>query len=170
MRITAQDINRIFLRTSGLAASLIAGALLASASNPVPFSGQPLIPTATEPGGASFILTVVGTGFVSASTVNWNGNSLATTFVSSSELTVTVPSSEISSSSTAAVTASSPAPGGGISNVVYLPVSKVISPVAFSRSDSTVPSFPQAVLTADLNKDGKIDLALADFFSLVVLG
>jgi len=43
-------------------------------SNPVPLVNQPLVPTAIAPGGPSFTLTVNGTGFVSGSSIKWNGN------------------------------------------------------------------------------------------------
>jgi hypothetical protein len=48
------------------------------AQNPVPLENRPLVPTAIAPGGASFKLTVDATGFVSASTVNWNSTVLTT--------------------------------------------------------------------------------------------
>jgi hypothetical protein len=38
---------------------------------------------------------VNGTGFISGSAVNWNGTALSTTFVSSSQLTATIPASDI---------------------------------------------------------------------------
>ena len=79
-------------------------------SNPVPFVNQPLLPDATSPGGATLTLTVNGTGFVSGATVNWNGTALATTFVSSSVLTATVPATDIAAAHTASVTVTNPAP------------------------------------------------------------
>src|SRR5271170_6530350 len=89
----------------------------ATAQNPVPFVNQPLVPSAVAPGGSGFTLTVNGTGFVSGSTINWNGTPLTTTFVTSSLLTASVPSSNIATASTASITVSSPSPGGGVSNV-----------------------------------------------------
>ena len=47
--------------------------------NPVPFLNQPLVPDTASPGGSGFALTVNGTGFLSTSTVNFNGAALATT-------------------------------------------------------------------------------------------
>jgi IPT/TIG domain len=85
--------------------------VLSYAQAPVPFINQPLIPDATPPGGAQFTLTVNGTGFVSSSVVNWNGNALVTQFVSSSQLTATVPAADIATATTASVTVVSPAPG-----------------------------------------------------------
>jgi hypothetical protein len=42
-------------------------------------------------GGAAFTLTVNGTNFVSGATVYWNGTALATTYVSATQLTASVP-------------------------------------------------------------------------------
>ena len=70
-------------------------ASVSTAQNPVPFVNQPLVPDAIAPGGGSFRLTVNGTGFVSGATINWNGIALATTFVTTSQLTATVPSTDI---------------------------------------------------------------------------
>ncbi len=69
-------------------------------------------------GAPGFTLTVTGTGFVSSSVVNWNGTSLSTTFVSSTSLTASVPSSDVTSTGTASITVSSPSPGGGTSSPV----------------------------------------------------
>src|SRR5207247_2526035 len=67
-------------------------------------------------GGAQFTLTVNGTNFVSTSTVKWNGNTLGTTFVSSTQLTATVTAALIATAGTASVTVVNPSPGGGTSN------------------------------------------------------
>jgi hypothetical protein len=48
-------------------------------NNPVP-TITTISPTSATAGGASFTLTVNGTGFVSTSVVNFSGNARATTF------------------------------------------------------------------------------------------
>ena len=98
-----------------LSAVLLMLSALSYAQAPVPFINLPLIPDATAPGGPQFTLTVNGTGFVSNSVVNWNGNALATQFVSRSQLTATVPAADIATASTGWVTVVNPAPGGGTS-------------------------------------------------------
>src|SRR5438094_4655517 len=78
-------------------------------------------PTSTIAGSGQFTLTVNGTNFVStspASTVNWNGSPLTTTFVSSTQLTAIVPAANVATVGTASVTVVNPAPGGGTSNSV----------------------------------------------------
>src|SRR5277367_3811726 len=86
----------------------IVSTLALAQSSPIPLVNQPLVPDAVAPGGASFTLTVNGTGFVSSSTVNWNGSALATNFVSSSQLTATVPAANIATARTASVSVATP--------------------------------------------------------------
>jgi hypothetical protein len=128
------------------------------AVNPVPFINQPLIPTSAVPGGAGFTLTINGTGFVSNSVANWNGSPRTTAFVNHSQLTVTIPASDIANAGTESITVTNPAPGGGISNVMYFGVSSPASSLAFAALNSLVQSGP--LLAADFNGDGKIDLVI----------
>jgi len=135
-------------------------------TNPVPLVNQPLVPMSVAPGGGGFTVTVNGTGFVNASVVNWNGTSLATTFVSGSQLTATVPASHIAIATTASITVSSPSPGGGTSNVVFLSVAQPESSVTFTQftpsfSPSSPVAFPttwQNPVVGDFNGDGKLDV------------
>ncbi len=86
-----------------------------NSANPAPGISS-LAPTGVTAGGGTFTLTVNGSGFVSTSAVNWNGTALSTTFVSQSQLTAAVPASDISSTGSASITVSNPAPGGGASS------------------------------------------------------
>jgi hypothetical protein len=63
-----------------------------------------LSPNTAAAGGAAFTLTVNGTGFVSGAVVDWNGTSLSTTFVNSTELTAMVAASLIATPAAASVT------------------------------------------------------------------
>ena len=130
--------------------------------NPVPSISQPLIPTSAIPGGASFTLTVNGTGFVPASVVQWNGAARTTTYVSSILLTATVLSSDIATASTAWITVVSPPPGVGTSNVAFLPITNPTTSISLGRSDIATGIGPRAVTTGDFNGDGKLDLAVAN--------
>jgi hypothetical protein len=127
-------------------------------SNPVPLINNPLVPDAVAPGGQSFTLTVNGTGFVSGSAVKWNGISLATAFVSSSQLTATVPSANIATPSTASVTVVNPAPGGGASNVDCFSIRNPFPAVSFGDTSINLGALGVALATADLNGDGRLDL------------
>lgn len=61
-------------------------------------------PSYVTVGGTAFTLTAIGTGFNAGSTVQWNGGALATTYVSSTQLTAQVPASDIATAGSAAVT------------------------------------------------------------------
>ena len=83
-------------------------------TNPVPAISS-LSPTSVAAGGNGFTLTVNGSNFVSNSAVNWNGSGRQTTFVSASQLTAAILTSDIAVAGTASITVVNPAPGGGTS-------------------------------------------------------
>jgi uncharacterized protein (DUF2141 family) len=136
----------------------------ATTENPVPLIYQPLSPDAILPaGGLAFRITVNGTGFVSGSTVQWNGSSRATTFVSNSKLTATVLATDVAHFSSASVTVANPPPGGGTSNALSFEITRPTSSVALiTTSAFAAGSGPDSVATGDFNGDGKLDLAVAN--------
>ena len=83
-----------------------------NASNPAPAISS-LAPAAATAGGATFTLTVNGSGFVNDSQVRWNGAARPTTFVSDTQLTAAIPATDLAAAGTASVTVFNPAPGGG---------------------------------------------------------
>ena len=93
-------------------------------TNPVP-TATSLSPASITAGSATFTLTVNGTNFIGASTINWNGSALATTFINGLQLTATVSSTLVSTAGTATVTVVTPAPGGGTSNPLTFTISAV---------------------------------------------
>lgn len=92
-----------------------------SSNNPVP-SISSLSPSSAAAGGAAFTLTVNGSNFVPASAVQWNGSARTAKFVSGTQLTASISASDIADARTVAVTAVSPAPGGGTSGSVIFVV------------------------------------------------
>jgi subtilisin len=90
--------------------------------NPVP-SVTSLSPSTVPAGGGGFTLNVNGSGFVSSSSVRWNGSSRPTTFVSSSQVQAAIGSADIATAGTASITVFSPTPGGGTSSAVTFNVS-----------------------------------------------
>ena len=115
-----------------------------SASNPVTFTINNPVPTITSlnpnsyaAGCSSFSMTVNGTNFVSGSTVRWNGTALATTYVSSTQLTATVTAALVASPGTASVTVVNPPQGGGTSNAVTFTITVPPTPVITSPLTAT---------------------------------
>ena len=90
------------------------------------YSAAPVVlgisPALVPAGSPTFTLTVTGSGFNSASTVEINGNTRLTTEVSSTELTATVDAADVANYGWAPVTVSNPAPGGGLSQVTPLTI------------------------------------------------
>ena len=159
-------LGELYMRRLGsvLLFLLLSSTAAFAQNHPVPLVNIPLSPSIATPGGSGFTLTVPGAGFVSGATVNWNGHALATAFVNVDELTATVPASDISVATSAEVTVTNPAPGGGTSNVVYFAVSAPAT-LQFSISPSSTP-LPQSygvtgAIAADLTRDGNLDLAVS---------
>src|SRR5271157_2223474 len=94
--------------------------------NPVP-SIAAVSPNSSEQGGLGFTLSVVGSNFISSSSVQWNGSGLPTTFVSSALLTAVIPASAVAGAGLDSVTVVNPAPGGGTSTLLNFAVPCVIA-------------------------------------------
>ncbi|HEV3482172.1 MAG TPA: hypothetical protein VGR97_07570, partial [Candidatus Acidoferrales bacterium] len=101
-----------------------------------------LSPNSIQAGGPSFTLTVTGKSFTPSSTIDWNGQTLAspsnpglpsTVFVSSTTLTALVPATLIQNGGVAQVQVSTPQPGGGVT----LPLPFTINPNASSVPEIT---------------------------------
>src|SRR5882757_5114249 len=127
-------------------------------ANPLPLVNQPLSPTAAAPGGSGFSLSVSGTGFVNGAVVNWNGSPRTTTFVSQTHLQAAVRAADIATARTASITVTNPAPGGGVSNAVFFPVSSPTASLSFTLSSISFGVMPVAVTVGDFNGDKKMDL------------
>lgn len=131
-------------------------------ADPVPQIFLPVVPAVVTPGSPGFTLTVNGFGFTPQSTLNWNGSSRPTTFVSSSQLTATISAVDVSAPTTALVTVLNP-DALSASNVGYFSVTNPTSSISLGRSDLSVASQPETVVTGDFNQDGIPDLAITSF-------
>jgi len=156
---------RLLLRALALVAfSCVFILSVDAANNPVPFADI-VSPAGITPGSTGLTLKVQGSGFVPASTIAWNGTALKTTFVSSRQLTAGLPDAFVVAPGIASVMVVSPAPGGGNSGAILVPVAgpaasvSFLSTVTFAVNAGTQ---PQGLLAADFNADGKLDLASAN--------
>ena len=100
-----------------------------------PFTTHP-VPTLTSispntknVGDPGFPLTVIGTNFDGASVVRFNGSDRTTSFDNSTQLTATIPASDLLVAGTDNITVFNPAPGGGTSVIRTLTVSAVSNPI-----------------------------------------
>ncbi len=115
----------VFTPPAGGGVSNSAAFTITAAPNPLPVIAT-INPNTVNAGGATFTLEVNGTGFVSSSVVQLNGANRPTAFVDASKLTAQIMAEDIATSGEAMIRVVSPAPGGGISNVVTL---TIINPV-----------------------------------------
>ena len=159
---------RFYLLAFTLLLSTIGGKAYAG-SNPAPFIGQPLVPGSVRPGARNITLSVSGSGFVSGSIVQWNGQALITQFKNRESLTAAVPASLLAKPVTAIVTVVNPSPGGGVSNSSFFEVTQPTpSAIMFEiRTNTSAPT--NSLVAGDFNGDGKLDLAVSTGSSLSVL-
>jgi FG-GAP-like repeat len=142
---------------------------LQASSNPVPFLGQPLAPVSAAPGSQGLTLTVRGTGFVSGSLVQWNGQALPTTFASGESLNATVPASDLAKAGSAKVTVVTPGPGGGTSNFATFEITAPTPSAILFEIRTNTPTPTNSLVTGDFNADGKLDLAVSTGSTLSIL-
>lgn len=86
---------------------------ITAGQNPAPTLSS-ISPSSTNAGGPAFTLTATGTNFVASSKVRWSGQDLTTVFVSSTQLTASVPANLIATGGTVPITVFTPTPGGGV--------------------------------------------------------
>jgi RHS repeat-associated protein len=90
-------------------------------SNPLPVLSS-ISPNTIKAGGPGFTLSLIGTGFVSTSTVLINNNPLPTSFLDDTRLEVQVPASAIAQAGNLSVVVRNPDPCGGTSQALTFTV------------------------------------------------
>jgi len=105
-----------------------------------------LSPAFISAGKSAFTLTVTGTGFTSSSVVYWGSAALTTTYVSATQLTASVPATEVASAGTAAITVQTVA-SASASNLMQFEIDSA------SSSSSASPTF--TTLTATVSSGSK---------------
>lgn len=81
-----------------------------------------LSPPSTTVGGGGLALAVNGNGFITSSSVTFNGIALPLSLVNSGQLTITLPASFLATIGTFPVVVTNPSPGGGASNTALFTV------------------------------------------------
>lgn len=134
-----ETIKAIAMAPGYINSSVAAATYIILPPNPAPILSS-ISPGFSSAGGATFTLTVTGTGFVSGSTVYWGTTALATTYGSATQLTAQVTAAEIASAGITAITMQTPAPGGGTSSALQFEVDS-------ADSGSTPPTFTTVTAT-----------------------
>lgn len=92
----------------------ISSALSFSVTNPAPQIST-LNPTSVPASSPDRTITITGTGFVPSSIVKGNGSILSSNYVTSTQLTAVVPSTQLVNPGSVGITVTNPTPGGGSS-------------------------------------------------------
>jgi len=115
-------------------------------NNPLPGLTS-LTPSSTPVGGLGFTLTVSGAGFVPTSVIKWNGASLATTYLSSTQLSASVDAAKIAALGAASVIVFNPTPAGGESSSQIFTITHSLPQVTSLDPYEAIPGSPAFVLT-----------------------
>ncbi|MGA2417678.1 MAG: dockerin type I domain-containing protein [Candidatus Staskawiczbacteria bacterium] len=138
-------------------------------NNPLPTTTS-ISPTSKTAGDSGFTLTVNGTNFISSSVVNFAGSARATTYVSSTQVTAAILTSDLTTAGTFNITVTNPTPGGGTSNAQVLTVNPAISKfVIINPTDGTVDA-PITVTVQAQRTDNSIDTSYQQDVTLVASG
>ena len=103
------------LMVLGLAAACAGCGTMPAQTGMMPAIAQ-LLPATMAADSSPFMLEVEGSNFGSGATVNFNGHSVTTTFVSATRLTAAIPTSAVMSPGTVPVTVTNPGMAGGMSS------------------------------------------------------
>jgi hypothetical protein len=93
-----------------------------------------IAPSNAAAGTSVVNLVVFGSNFLNGATVNWNGAALPSSLVGTTEITATVPATDLASVGTAKVTVSNPSPGGGTSSAQTFTISAAPTGTTWVRS------------------------------------
>jgi len=74
-----------------------------------------IAPSTTVAGASSIALSLYGSNFENGAAVEWNGTQLISSWVSATQMTAAIPTSDLSAAGSAQVTVVNPIPGGGTS-------------------------------------------------------
>ncbi len=114
-------------------------------TNPVPAITS-LAPSSASAGSGAITVAVTGTGFISASTLEWNGVAVPTTYTSSTALSAALPAADIAAGQIAQVSVKNPAPGGGNSPITTFDVTSP-TPQVSAISPDIIPQGSAATIT-----------------------
>ena len=158
-RMTASVPANLIANAGTAQITVLSGAVTSNAVtftvNPAPVVSA-ISPTTATAGGPAFTLTVNGTGFSSGSTIDWNTATLATRFVSATQLTATVPARLIANAGTIPITVVT---GGVTSNAVNFTVvaPPVISNLSPSAATAGGPGFTLTVNGSGFGGDAVVN-------------
>lgn len=137
--------------TSGASATLTMASAVTVTQNPVPTTTS-ISPASKNLGAATFTMTVNGANFVPGSVVRFAGSDRTTAYVSTTQLTATIPASDLTTLGTFNITVFNPAPGGGTSNAQTFTVNP--APPAATTNPASGVTAAVATLNGTVSSNG----------------
>ncbi len=120
-------------------------------NNPVP-AVTTLSPSSSVAGAAAQTMTITGTNFVAASTVTYGGAAHAATFVNSTQLTLSLSTSDQATAGTYPIVVTNPTPGGGASSPVNFTIQDFsVQPSSGSSNSQTVTAGASAIYNLSID-------------------
>jgi hypothetical protein len=116
--------------------------------NPVPTTTS-ISPTSKNIGDSGFTLTVNGTNFISSSVINFNGGARTTTYVSATQLTTSILTSDLTTAGSFNITVTNGTPGGGTSNIQTFVVHNSIPNITSITPSSVLVGATQFTMTVN---------------------
>lgn len=138
---------RVAVLASGFS-GIVSNELTFTINNPVPVLSA-LNVSAVLAGVPAFTLNVTGSGFVSGSTISFNGVARQTTFISPTQLTTQVTAADLASAHIISVTVANPTPGGGTSGTLSLTVNNPVPALSGISPTSVFAGNAAFTLTVD---------------------
>ncbi len=148
---------------------LATGAALAQTA-PVPYIAAPLSPSTLPPGSQGFVMTVHGDNFGPTAVLEWNGNQKETVVTSSTLLTATIDTSDLTKPGTAQVTVVNLGKRNRVSNTALFTLRKPAPTVSIVIDPAVSAKASVSSVVADFNNDGIPDVATCtpDHFGSVI--
>ena len=122
-----------------------------------------LSPSSAAAGGAAFLMTIYGSGFVSTSAVYWNTSALPTTFGSATQLTIMIPATLIATAGSASVTVVNP--GSVTSNASTFTISSGGPPPTITTLNPPSATATGSAFTLTVNGTGFVSGAVVQWNS-----
>ncbi|HET7216142.1 MAG TPA: IPT/TIG domain-containing protein [Terriglobia bacterium] len=115
-------------------------------NNPAPQISA-ISPTSATTLDSGSTVTITGTGFIATSAVTWNGAAHIATYVSATELQLTLQVSDVAAVGTAQIAVVNPAPGGGTSAAIQLAITTPVPTLTSVSPASIFVNSPDTLVT-----------------------
>jgi outer membrane protein assembly factor BamB len=135
-----------------------------------PLSLSKISPSQVTAGGSDFMLTAIGTGFASTSSIAWNGTNLPTTYVSSTMLRAQVTAAQIANTGTVAIKVLDSGSQGNSSPINLTIVAPSVDAVAYQMNAAHTGAVTFKTVALPSNSAWSVDVGGNASYALIVGG